>query len=195
MRLALSVVLSILALHGWTELPAQSTFVLPTVVTGFAGIPWGSPESAVVAKLGKPYNRVERSGGAYLLYNDPLLGHETITTVLVTPNEGLIKGMYSLDFGPGDGCRNVYEDLRRAIAARYPSIKPEETQYNSSSLDFCGGVTIGKAGRTTLWKDPSNSSSQIAILLESGGDRILVHYESPSFKAFAEDLKRTDDRF
>lgn len=172
----------------------RASFFLDTS-QGLQALPWGSSESAVIAKLGKPVDRDDRNGGIYLSYRTPLLGNEAITTVLVDAKQGLIKGLYGVEFGPGEGCESVFRELKTAIAAKYPQIKPEESRYNNSSLDFCGGVSIGKAGESILWTDPSNSDAQIGLMLKSGSSNIQVHYESPSFGAWSDERKKSDDRF
>jgi hypothetical protein len=168
---------------------------VPQYVTGFAGIPWGSREAQVIAKLGKPAHRQHENGGIYLSFQTTLLSYQAITTVLVGDAEGLIKGLYGVSFGPGDGCETVFDELKSAISAKYPSIKSVDSRYNNSSLDFCGGVSIGKAGASSIWIDPSDPDARIAVLLKAGGDDIQVHYEAPGFNPWSERRKKSDDRF
>jgi hypothetical protein len=165
------------------------------LIRGFSGSPWGSSVAAIVAKMGAPSEKSEDSAGTYLSYKTDLLGHDALTTYVVSKRNGLVKGEYVVSYGPGTGCERLFDDLVDAIRAKYPSIKAEETKYNNSSLDFCDGVMIGKAARITYWKDPGQPSALIGVILQAGDSFVRVGYESPSSHAWSQARKKSDDRF
>ncbi len=155
----------------------------PRFIRGFAGIPWGTQPEQIISEKGKPATRKEESDVIYLGYQESLVGNKALASYFVSKSEGLIKGVYSVPFGLGRGCDTVFNELVDAIKAKYPEIKPEESRYNDTLLDFCDGVMIGHAGWTMSWYDPANNSAVIGVALRPGATKVQVDYESPAFSA------------
>jgi hypothetical protein len=167
----------------------------PRFVRGYAGIPWGTWPQQILRKKGKPETSREESDAVYLAYKDSLFGTAASALYLVSKTQGLVKGVYSVEYGLGHGCETVFNELVDGIRAKYPEIEPKESRYNSTSLDFCSGVMIGFAGRTVSWYDPGNDSAVIKVALSPGAQKIRVHYESPAFSSWSEDHKKSVNPF
>lgn len=150
-------------------------------IVGFASIPWGATAEQVITEHGKP--TVDESGihRALAYGGESVLNEDTDTYFFVHPEKGLLRGVYLVNYGRGDDCVTVFTKFKEAISKRYPAIKPEEHKRNQSSLDFCGGVTIGKAWWEVFWKDPVSSATiSISLGLESD-ESIVINYESPGW--------------
>lgn len=146
-------------------------------ITGFSSIPWGSSRAAIVDRYGKPALERQDGGVLSIVYQERLMGEDVTTLYSVHPKEGLIRGGYSVPFGMGSACEDTYDKFRRAVAERYPSIRPTGAKVNTSTLDFCGGVRIGKGRAEYVWEDPTNKS-RVLVQLPSEGDRVYVLYSS-----------------
>jgi hypothetical protein len=177
------------------ELPLHFAEQSPRFIRGYASIPWGTWPAEIIRKKGKPGTRREESDAIYLAYEDSLVGTVASALYLVSKTEGLVKGIYSLDYGLGQGCETVFNELVDGIKAKYPEIESTESRYNSTSLDFCSGVMIGYAGRTVSWYDPGNDRAVIRVALMPGAQKIRVHYESPAFSSWSEDHKKSVNPF
>ncbi len=167
----------------------------PRFIRGYAGIPWGTSPEEIIRKKGEPGTRRAESDAIFLAYEESLVGNEASALYLVSKKEGLIEGVYSIEYGLGNGCETVLHTLLDAVKAKYPEIEPVESRYNRTSLDFCSGVMIGYAGWTVSWYDPGNDGAVIRIALAPGAQKIRVHYESPAFSSWSENHKKFDNRF
>jgi len=152
-------------------------------LTGFAEVPWNAPEDSVIAHHGRPDRRDELAdrSASWFTYHRQLVGVEVEQTFLFTLKRGLVKGAYQFPMGPD--CLQRYEKFFQAIQETYPGVKPRDDRYNKSSIDFCGGVIIGKATRMTTWEFPADSA-RIYIYLPLEGQPFGVHYEGPGFDAW-----------
>ncbi|MFQ5918280.1 MAG: hypothetical protein ACE5I0_10770 [Candidatus Binatia bacterium] len=161
-------------------------------IVGFASIPWGATAEHIIAEHGTP--TVDEAGihRALAYGGERVLNEDTNTYFFVHPKKGLIKGAYFVDYGRGDDCVMVFMKFKEAISKRYPDIKPEEYKRNQSLLDFCGGLTIGKAWWGVFWKDPISSATiSISLGLESD-ESILINYESPGWNEKHAKMRETE---
>jgi hypothetical protein len=116
-------------------------------------------------------------------YAEQVLGRDVTTILMFDSASGFMKGLYKVGFD-SEECETVFKAFSDAVNQRYPWLKPWKSKYNSSSLEFCGGVTIGKAGWMMSWKDPSQTAS-ISIGLYPRTGEVEVAYEGPAFPAWA----------
>jgi hypothetical protein len=162
-------------------------------IGGFVGFPWGSSSRTVIAKRGKPESDEKAALGArFITYADTVLSEEVGTFFAFDSTDALMRGGYYVTFSRnGSACETVYRKFQEAIAEHYANIKPDEQRRNSSSLDFCGGVTIGEASWDTGWKADSGA---IELWLAPEARVIYVYYDSPRMQQWLKDSKAAEAR-
>jgi hypothetical protein len=147
-------------------------------ITGFASIPWGSPESAITARLGRPVELQQEGPVKKMGYRDTVLGEEVAAWYLVHQTQGLIAGNYITAYSMGNSCWRVYSSIKNAIAERYPSIVPTvEEENRSQTLDMCESIAIGRGSAVTSWDDPVNEA-QVYVQIETNPDYVQTWYFS-----------------
>ena len=190
-----AAVLTALVCAGSLAAQELPTYYPDLTITGFASIPWGTRLDVVIQNRGEPSQVSDDwQGLQVLVYQDELLGEDAIVSLMVHPEKGLIKGAYGIVYGMGSDCLAVFRRLREAIAERYASIKVDENRFNNSSLDFCGGVTIGKAGWSAMWQDPVDSRVRVGMILAPESRHIAIHYEGPGFEEWREGKEKAEVR-
>jgi hypothetical protein len=159
----------------------------PHEMAGFASLPWGSSTATIQKKFGQPVVRqpLEKSGGGgeILQFKTRLLDKEVTMVLLIHAEKGLIKAGYIYKLQPGDNCELVFSNFRDAVALQYPGITPDDTSFNKSSISFCDGLTIGKAGKVSTWWD-SVTGTKVLLSLEAGQQDVKLWYESREFGAY-----------
>jgi len=146
-----------------------------------------------MAKRGTPAEDNKAALGArFITYQETVLSESVTTFFGFDSTGGLMRGGYIVEFSRmGDACERKYRKFQEAITERYGSIKPQEQRQNSSSLDFCGGMTIGKASWDTQWED---GTSEIEIWLAPEAKLIYVYYDNPVMKKWLKDSKAAEEK-
>lgn len=156
---------------------------LRPTITGFASVSWGAPEDSVTAVYGMPGDSHTEFEGKMLAYEDQVLDEDVVMAFLVHDSLGMIHGSYTIEYGMGSNCEVVFRKFSEAIRQRYPVFTPDETKHNNSSLDFCGGIAIGKAQWMIVWSDPS-LLVRVGVVLEPESRVVSVSYEGPGFSEY-----------
>lgn len=128
-------------------------------IVAFSSVPWGSSESAVVARAGRPLMVQPMNGLRVLAYTDQILGMTVTTLYYVHPQHGLIGGGYVAPYTFGDSCWEIYTKFKTAITERYPNIRPEVAESNQArSLDMCAAIGIHRGSASVTWTDRENGA-------------------------------------
>jgi len=178
-RQGVSIALATLALLVFClpKAEAQNKVRVPQI-TSFASIPWGATAEHIITEYGKPLVDSRRTLRTLGYSSERVLSEDSLTVFFVHPKKGFIKGAYSINFGMGDDCVRVFMKFKEAISQRYPNIKLKEHKWNKSSLEFCSGVTIGKARWSVFWDDPVSDASIYILLAQEYKQSIYIVYES-----------------
>ncbi|MQA88721.1 MAG: hypothetical protein GEU90_00605 [Gemmatimonas sp.] len=171
------------------------------VITSFAGIQWGAAEGEIISLRGRPTTERPAGAGAKgMVYEDEqIIGRESAAEFVVHPEQGLIRGMYFVAFGRGRDCETAFDRLVSDISARYPTIEPTVRKSNESSLDLCGGVSIGRADAWAHWAEPvpkgllselTSDRGSIMVLLPPEDKVISVYYDSPAADAWSDEAAK-----
>jgi hypothetical protein len=151
------------------------------VLTGFQGVPWGASADAVVASLGRPWQRVPRpAGDTYLEYGAEMLGGLAAErSLLVDPDSGLIQGGYLVRIRRfGASCEAAFDSVAAALLRRHPTLQPRRERHHTGTGAFCESVLAGHADAYVRLDDPANGAMMLAAL-ERGRDFMRVTYASP----------------
>jgi hypothetical protein len=150
-RHALPIVLALLAVH-----PALAQAGRNTAVTGFAGVPWGTPLDGVRAALGVPDSASTRGDTASLRYlQRDFAGMRVELWASATPAEGLVMGGYSM---PSPQCGTTFDRVRNELLAAHPRLVPVGIPlYLSSASRSTNRDTVCASGtfsESQLFRDP-----------------------------------------
>lgn len=151
------------------------------VITGFRGVAWGASETEVIARLGRPWHRLERSESeAYLAYGAVMLAdYASEPSVIVDRDSGLVQGGYVVRIRRFErGCEAAFDSVSAVLLAEYPSLRPRRQLRNPGNLPFCRAVMEGRADASMRLEDPANGAMLLAAL-ERGRDFLRVTYASP----------------
>jgi hypothetical protein len=158
-------------------------------IESFGGFGWGTPRAELEARLGEPLRAdTLETGFTVLAWADRHADTTVVALYGLSPEDGLVKGQYTLRFGPEDDCIALFRRFRSAFLLRYPLLVPEDRSFNESAGAFCPAVADGKAGWLTRWDD-DETGARASVLIESGQTRVNAVVESA---AFLEWLERTD---
>lgn len=157
----------------------------PATIDGYGPVSWGADSTAVVAAEGAPHNvrMVEGFSARALIYAQRTLGRTRGSLgYLIHPTRGLLRVQYLSEYGSGERCLDMYQNLRDTLTQRYSGIPRREHMYNQSDdLSFCTAFQLGQAGARTIWRDPrTGARAWVALDLEAGVVRVSV--ESPEFE-------------
>ncbi len=180
-------------LRSWLPLPllvAGSVASAPAQdaatahVVGFAGLAWGVREAEVVETLGVPLRADTLEVGITVLaYPGTFADTSVVALYAFTPAEGLVKGQYTLRFGPEDDCVALFRRFRGRLLLAYPLIVPEDRSFNDSGAGFCSSVVAGTAGWLTTWED-EDTGARASVSIEAGQARVNAVFESAAFRSW-----------
>lgn len=154
-------------------------------IAGYGDVSWGADSAAVVTAEGPPHTvrEIDALGARALVYAERTLGRTRGSLgYLVHRSDGLLRVMYLTDYGSGEVCLDMYQNLRDTVRGMYPDIARRERMYNESEdLAFCTAFQLGQAGARTIWRDArSGARAWVALDLDAGVVR--VSFESPRYE-------------
>lgn len=153
-------------------------------IDGYGAVPWGADSAAVVASVGPPdtIREIGALEAQALIYANRTLGRTRGSLgYLVHPRQGLIRVQYLAEYGSGERCLEMYQNLRDTLTKWYPGLSRRERMYNQSDdLSFCTAFQLGQAGARTIWRDErTGARASVALDLQTGVVRVSI--ESPQF--------------
>ncbi len=155
-------------------------------VDGFGGFPWGASRAELEARLGEPLQAETLETGFTVLAWTARFADTTVVALYgLVPEEGLVKGQYTLRWAEGDDCVALFRSFRSAFLLRYPLLVPEDRSYNELGSAFCPAVVEGRAGWMTQWDDPE-TGARARVVIEAGRTRVNAVVESAAFLAWIE---------
>ncbi|MEE9207190.1 MAG: hypothetical protein V3U67_02260 [Gemmatimonadota bacterium] len=178
-----AVLVAALLLCAPSGLAAQDGGV-QTEITGFEGLAWGTPASAVLASFGEPGQEELQDSLTLLAYQSARFGYEAVVLFAVHQSHGLVMGKYLMPLNEENDCEVQFREVRRQVNITYPLIRPTERRYNNAPEDLCEAQAAGNAGWLIQWTDEKNLST-IVVVLSAGKSDLQVAYESALFKEWA----------
>jgi len=153
-------------------------------IDGFEGFPWGTPRSELEARFGDPLQEETlETGFTVLAWTTPFADTTVVVLFGLVPDEGLVKGQYTLRWSEGDDCLGLFQSFRSAFVIRYPLLVPEDRSYNELGAAFCPAVVEGRAGWMTQWDDEA-TGARARVVIEAGRLRVNAVVESAAFLAW-----------
>jgi hypothetical protein len=155
-------------------------------IDGFAGFPWGTARSELEARLGDPLQaETLETGFTVVAWTAPFADTTVVALYGLVPDEGLVKGQYTLGWSEGDDCVALFRSFRTAFMLRYPLLVPDDRSYNELGSAFCPAVVEGRAGWMTQWDD-EETGARARVVIEAGRLRVNAVVESAAFLAWIE---------
>lgn len=162
-------------------------------IEGFGGFPWSTPRAELEDRLGAPLrSETLESGFTVLAWADRFADTTVVALFGLSPDDGLVKGQYTLRFGPEDDCIALFRRFRSAFLLRFPLLVPDDRSFNDSGAAFCPAVAEGAAGWLTRWEDES-TGARASVLIEAGQTRVNAVIESAEFLDWLQRTSGTPD--
>jgi hypothetical protein len=153
-------------------------------IDGFGGFPWGASRPELEARLGAPLQAETLETGFTVLAWPARFADTTVVALYgLVPDEGLVKGQYTLRWAEGDDCVALFRSFRSAFTLRFPLLVPEDRSYNELGSAFCDAVVEGRAGWITQWDD-EDSGARARVVIDAGRTRVNAVVESAAFLAW-----------
>lgn len=155
-------------------------------IDGFGRFPWGASRIELEDRLGDPLQaETLETGFTVLAWTAPFADTTVVALYGLLPDEGLVKGQYTLRWAEGDDCVALFRAFRSAFLLRYPLLVPEDRSYNELGAAFCPAVVQGRAGWMTQWDD-EETGARARVVIEAGQTRVNAVVESAAFLAWIE---------
>lgn len=176
-----TVVLAASAAPG--ELRAQRKAPWPADrIGGIGSVAWGASAKDVEAKAGSyVMSRVTEDSGQVMIFRERM-GTTAVTALYYLDRGGLVKGVFSAPYGPGDQCELVFEQFKGFVRRLYPSLKPAELRTQAdSSQSFCSAASEDRAAWSIDWTDADGNWARVS--LEPGEGRVATTFAARAASA------------
>jgi hypothetical protein len=155
LRHSLPIILALFIAH-----PTLAQGGANTVLTGFAGVPWGASQDAVRSALGVPDSVTTQGDTTSLRYlRREFAGMQAAEMwASVTPSQGLVAGGYSIS---QPQCGTTFNRVRDELATAFPRLVPVgRPMYFSARTRSTNADTVcasGSFSENQLFRDPDGA--------------------------------------
>lgn len=145
-------------------------------IGGIGALPWGATAKEIEAVSGSyVMSRAAGDTGQVLIFRNRVAGTPVTTLFYLDRSRGLLRGAYSVPYGPGIECEVVFEAFKGFVQRLYPSLKPVERRTHvDRSKSFCSAANLDKASWSIDWTDAAGNKARVA--LEPGDARVTTTF-------------------
>jgi hypothetical protein len=153
-------------------------------ISGFLRIHWGGSAQDVINAFGSPMvDKTNEGGNRVLVYKDRVVNRPALALFYVDQQKGLMKGIYSVSYGPGNDCEALFHNLTTLVERTFGGgLRPLELRTQSDEkVPFCDAAARGKASWSVTWTE-AGSGNSVRVNLEPEGKLVDLIFQSGSFR-------------